>query len=349
MSGSAKVLVTGGAGFIGSHLVVALAEQGFEPVVLDDFSNSRPEVCDRLARITGREIAVARADVTDPAALQRVFAAHRFLAVAHLAGRKSVGQSVRDPLAYYRTNVGGSLTLCEVMAEFEVRHLLFSSSATVYGGVGEMPLREDAPLRATNPYGRSKLMVERALADLVVARRGTPQPWRVAALRYFNPVGAHPSGLIGEDPRGEPENLVPYVAQVAVGRRPLLRIFGNGYPTPDGTGVRDYIHVMDLAAGHIAALRYLLREDAGGYFVWNLGTGRGASVLEVVAAFERASGRKVPYAMVDRRPGDVASCWADPGRAQRELGWRAERSLEQMMIDVWRWQAAHPGGIASDD
>ena len=346
MSGAAKVLVTGGAGFIGSHLVVALAEQGFEPVVLDDFSNSRPEVCDRLARMIGGELARAQADVTDPTALRRVFAAHRFTAVAHLAGRKSVGQSVRDPLAYYRTNVGGTLALCATMAEFGVRHLLFSSSATVYGGAGEMPLREDAPLRAVNPYGRSKLIVEQALADLVTAERDALPPWRVAALRYFNPVGAHPSGLIGEDPQGEPENLVPYVAQVAAGRRPLLRIFGNDYPTPDGTGVRDYIHVMDLVAGHIAALRYLLRGDAGGYFVWNLGTGCGASVLEVVAAFERASGRKVPHAIVDRRPGDVASCWADPGRAQRELGWRAERSLDQMMVDAWRWQAAHPEGMA---
>ena len=347
MSESAKILVTGGAGYIGSHLVVALAEQGFDPVVLDDFSNSRPQMRDRLQRILGRELQVVVGDVNDRRSLSSLFSGAEFAAVAHLAGRKAVAESARHPLSYYRANVSGTLALCDVMAEFGVRHLLFSSSATVYGESTAMPLAEHAPLRATNPYGRSKLMVEQMLADLASAHRAAGNPWRIAALRYFNPVGAHPSGEIGEDPLGEPENLVPYIAQVAVGRRQQLRVFGNQYPTPDGTGVRDYIHVMDLVEGHVAALRYLLREGPGGYFVWNLGTGRGASVLDVIAAFERASGRSVPYVIDTQRPGDVAACWADPRRAQRDLGWRARRTLDQMMSDVWRWQAAHPEGLGS--
>lgn len=333
-----EILVTGGAGFIGSHLVVALAESGYRPVVFDDFSNSSSSVIGRLERILERQVAVETGDVRDPAALRRVFARHHFGAVAHLAGRKAVAESVRDPLVYYGVNFGGTLSLCEVMAEFGVRRLLFSSSATVYGAASAMPIAEDAPLRPANPYGRSKLMVEQLLSDLAGAAGPGPRPWQIAALRYFNPVGAHESGLIGEDPCGEPENLVPYVAQVAVGKRPLLRVFGNRYPTRDGTGVRDYIHVVDLVEGHVAALRKLLAATAGAYWAWNLGTGSGASVLEVVAAFERATGCRIPLQVVPERPGDVAECWADPARAERELGWRARRSLDDMMADVWRWQ-----------
>jgi len=249
-----------------------------------------------------------------------------------------VAESVRDPLIYYHVNFGGTLSLCEVMLEFGVRRLLFSSSATVYGAAAVMPIAEDAPLRPANPYGRSKLMVEQLLADLAGAAGAGPRPWQIAALRYFNPVGAHESGLIGEDPCAEPENLVPYLGQVAIGRRPELRVFGNRYPTRDGTGVRDYIHVADLVEGHVAALRQLLESTSGGYWVWNLGTGVGASVLEVVAAFERATGCKIPVRIVAERPGDVAECWADPTRAERELGWRARRSLDDMMADAWRWQ-----------
>ena len=338
MTDGDEILVTGGAGFIGSHLVVALAEQGYRPVVVDDFSNASPTVVGRLERIVGRALPIEVADIRDFMALRQVFARYRFGAVAHLAGRKAVAESVRCPLSYYQTNVGGTLALCEVMEEFGVRSLLFSSSATVYGAAAEMPIAEGSPLRPANPYGRSKLVVEQLLADLAAAEVARPAPWRIAALRYFNPVGAHGSGLIGEDPLGEPENLVPYIAQVAAGRRAHLKIFGNRYPTRDGTGVRDYVHVVDLVEGHVAALRYLLGATRGGYWAWNLGTGRGASVLEVVAAFERATGFRIPVQIVAERAGDVAECWADPARAERDLGWRARRSLDQMMADVWRWQ-----------
>ena len=338
MAEAFEILVTGGAGFIGSHLVIALAESGYRPVVFDDFSNSSPSVIGRLERILERQVAVETGDVRDPAALRRVFARHQFGAVAHLAGRKAVAESVSDPLLYYGVNFGGTVSLCEVMAEFGVRRLLFSSSATVYGAASVMPITEDAPLRPANPYGRSKLMVEQLLADLASAARAGPRPWRIAALRYFNPVGAHESGLIGEEPAGEPDNLVPYLAQVAIGRRPALKVFGNRYVTRDGTGVRDYIHVADLVEGHVAALRQLLAGTAGEYRAWNLGSGLGASVLEVVAAFERATGCQIPLQVVAERPGDVAECWADPRRAERELGWRARRSLDDMMTDVWRWQ-----------
>lgn len=346
MTGRPRVLVTGGAGYIGSHLVVALAEAGCNPVVLDNFSNSSPAVCARVQRILGRDLEVIRGDVTDDGALSAVFSRGSYAAVVHLAGRKAVAESGRSPLLYYRVNVSGTVALCAAMEAAGVRTLLFSSSATVYGEGTAMPLREDAPLRATNPYGRSKLMVEQLLGDLVASAAHRSPPWRVAALRYFNPVGAHVSGEIGEDPLGEPENLVPYIAQVAVGRRAQLRVFGDDYPTPDGTGVRDYIHVMDLAEGHVAALRRLVAAEAGGYFAWNLGTGRGASVLEVLAAFERASGLSVPYTIDPRRPGDVAACWADPTRAWHDLGWRARRTLDEMMRDVWRWQSAHPQGFS---
>lgn len=330
-----KILITGGAGFIGSHLVAALAEAGFEPVILDDFSNCSPQVVDRLETLLRRPVSLEVGDVRDVGVLRAVFERHEVAAVAHLAGRKAVGESICEPLGYYRTNIGGTLTLCEVMAEFGVHRLLFSSSATVYGAATTMPLRETAPLRCANPYGRTKLMIEQLLADLVAEPANA---WRIAALRYFNPVGAHGSGLLGEEPRGEPQNLVPYIAQVAAGWRSHVNVFGDRYATRDGTGVRDYVHVVDLVDGHVAALRYLLGGAAAGHFVWNLGTGRGATVLEVIAAFERAAGRRIPYEIVAPRPGDVAECWADPARAERDLGWRARRSLDDMMADVWRWQ-----------
>lgn len=340
-----KILVTGGAGYIGSHLCVALFESGFQPVVLDNFSNSRPAVIDRLAAITAGCVPLAIGDICDAAFLDRVFTEHEFIAVMHLAGVKSVEESCRIPLLYYQTNVGGALSLCAAMQRNGVRNLLFSSSATVYGACATSPVREDGPLSAINPYGRSKLMVERILADLVAAEPASTPPWCVAALRYFNPVGAHHSGLLGEQPLGVPNNLVPYVADVALGKRPLLHIYGNSYPTRDGTGVRDYIHVMDLAEGHVAALRHLLDLANGGYHVWNLGTGRGSTVLEVVAAFERASGRSVPYVIAPQRPGDVAESWADTERARVELGWWARRDLDEMMVDVWRWRLRDPDGV----
>jgi len=340
-----KILVTGGAGYIGSHLCVALAEAGFQPVVLDNFSNSRPAVMDRLSAIIGVPVPVSMGDINDAAFLDRVFAEHEFAAVMHLAGVKSVAESCRLPLLYYQNNLGGTLSLCAAMQRNGARNLLFSSSATVYGASAISPVREDAPLSAANPYGRSKLMIERMLADLVAAEIANPLPWRVAALRYFNPVGAHPSGLLGEDPLGTPNNLVPYVADVALGKRSHLNVYGNTYATRDGTGIRDYIHVMDLAEGHVAALHYLLRANDGGYFAWNLGTGHGSTVLEVVAAFERSSGRSVPCAMAPMRPGDVAESCAHVGRAQAELGWRARRDLDEMMADVWRWRSANPDGM----
>jgi UDP-glucose 4-epimerase len=340
-----KILVTGGAGYIGSHVCIALVEAGFQPVVLDNFSNSRPAVVDRLAAILGTPTPVAIGDIRDPAFLDRIFDDYEFGAVIHLAGSKAVEESCRLPLLYYQNNLGGTLSLCAAMERSGVRKLLFSSSATVYGGCSMSPVKEDAPLSAGNPYGRTKLMIERLLADLVAAPPAQSGPWRVAALRYFNPVGAHASGLLGEDPVGIPNNLVPYVADVALGKRPYLNIYGNTYDTRDGTGIRDYIHVMDLAEGHVAALRYVLRVDRSGYFAWNLGTGRGSTVLEVVAAFERASGRSVPCVMAPKRPGDVAESWAHVGRAQAELGWCARRDLDEMMADVWRWRSANPDGM----
>lgn len=340
-----KILVTGGAGYIGSHLCVALTEAGFQPIVLDNFRNSRPAVIDRLAAVIGSPTPVAVGDISDGAFLDRVFAEHEFVAVIHLAGVKSVDESCRLPLLYYQNNLGGTLSLCSAMQRSGVRKLLFSSSATVYGEAATSPVRENAPLSAANPYGRSKLMIERLLADLVAAEAANSHPWRVAALRYFNPVGAHRSGLLGEDPLGIPNNLVPYVADVALGKRPYLNIYGDTYATRDGTGIRDYIHVMDLAEGHVAALRYLLRTDGGGYFAWNLGTGRGSTVREVVAAFERSSGRSVPCVLAPKRPGDVAESCAHTGRAQAELGWRARRDLDEMMADVWRWRLANPDGM----
>lgn len=328
------ILVTGGAGFIGSHTCVALAQAGIPFVVLDNLCNSRRSVLERVERITGAPVPFIEGDIRDTALLQRVFAEHPVEGVIHFAALKSVGESVREPLRYYDNNVAGTVALLGAMRAANVRTLVFSSSATVYGDPASVPIREDFPLSATNAYGWSKLMMEQVLADVDASE---PGQWRIARLRYFNPVGAHPSGLIGEDPQDIPNNLLPYVAQVAVGLREQLSVYGNDYPTPDGTGVRDYIHVCDLAEGHVAALRYLRSHP--GLLTVNLGTGRPVSVLEMVRAFERASGRAVPYRIVARRPGDVAQCWADPALAQQLLGWTAKLGLDQMCEDAWRWQS----------
>ncbi|MBE3563380.1 MAG: UDP-glucose 4-epimerase GalE [Hydrogenibacillus schlegelii] len=340
-----RVLLTGGAGYIGAHVAVALFEAGHEAVIVDNFSNAHPAVVRRIEAIVGRPVTVHRADLTDPAATAAVFQAEAARGgldgVIHLAGLKAVGESVEKPLLYYRVNLIGTLHLLSAMQAAGVRTLVFSSSATVYGEASPPPFAETAPTAPTNPYGRTKRMIERMLEDAAAA-----DPFlSFVALRYFNPVGAHESGLIGEDPRGVPNNLMPVVAQVAAGRREKLFIFGNDYPTPDGTGIRDYIHVMDLAEGHVRALEYA--EAHRGYEVFNLGTGRGASVLEVVRAFEAASGRPVPYVFAPRRPGDVAVSLADPSKAERVLGWRARRDLAAMCRDAWRFQSRHPAGIAA--
>ena len=338
-----KVLVTGGAGYIGSHTCVELMQVGHEVVIFDNLCNSHSAVLGRIARIVGKTPEFAKADVRDLGTLRDAFARHRFDAVIHFAGRKAVGESVEKPIEYYENNVQGALTLCRVMAEAGVGMLVFSSSATVYGDPASVPIREDAQLAPTNPYGRSKLMVERILQDLAAS---DPDTWRIALLRYFNPAGAHPSGLMGEDPQGIPNNLMPFVAQVAVGIRDRLRVFGSDYPTRDGTGVRDYIHVVDLARGHLAALESMQREKRG--VTVNLGTGRGISVLEAVSAFERESGRPIPFERVARRPGDVAECYADPTLAQKTLGWKAVYSLEDMCRDSWRWQSMNPHGYRDE-
>ena len=327
------ILVTGGAGFIGSHTCVALAQAGIPHLILDNFGNSRRSVLERLGRITGVQPLFVEGDVRDADLLARVFAQHPIEGVIHFAALKAVGESVREPLRYYDNNVAGTVALLRAMQVAGVRTLVFSSSATVYGEPATVPIREDFPLSATNPYGWTKLMMEQVLADVDAAE---PGQWRIARLRYFNPVGAHESGLIGEDPQGEPGNLMPYVAQVAAGQRAALSVYGNDYPTPDGTGVRDYIHVCDLADGHVAALRYLNKHP--GLLTVNLGTGRPVSVLEMVRAFEQASGRAVRYQLVARRPGDVAQCWADPALAQTLLGWSAQHGVDRMCQDAWRWQ-----------
>ncbi|MBT9516918.1 MAG: UDP-glucose 4-epimerase GalE [Methyloversatilis discipulorum] len=336
-----RVLVTGGAGYIGSHTCIELMAAGHQVVVVDNLCNSKRESLTRVERIAGQALrAFVQADVRDRAAMRAVFAAHDIDAVIHFAGLKAVGESVAKPLEYYDNNVSGTVALCEVMAEAGVKTLAFSSSATVYGDPASVPIREDFPTGPTNPYGRSKWMVEYLLQDLVVA----DPSWRIALLRYFNPVGAHESGLIGEDPNGLPNNLMPFVSQVAVGKLAELRVFGGDWPTPDGTGVRDYIHVLDLAQGHVRAIDYLAEHT--GLLTVNLGTGRGYSVLEVVRAFEQASGRAVPYRIVDRRPGDIAQCYADPAHANRLLGWVAQRDLAQMCADAWNWQRSNPQGYA---
>ena len=335
----ATILLTGAAGYIASHTWLALLDAGYDVVGIDDFSNSSPEVLNRLARLAGERPDFRRANVCDAAALDRVFAQRPIDAVVHFAAFKAVGASAAQPLAYYANNVGGLLALCQAMQSHDCRRFVFSSSATVYGQAETLPLSDAAPLAATSPYGQTKLVGEQILRDLGAADAG----WRTACLRYFNPVGAHASGLIGEDPRGAPNNLMPYVAQVAAGRRPKLQVFGADYDTPDGTGVRDYLHVVDLADGHVAALRHLL--EGGASLTVNLGTGRGYSVLELVRAYEQASGRGVPYEVVARRPGDVASCYADPTLARLTLGWQARQGLARMCEDSWRWQRLNPHGF----
>jgi UDP-glucose 4-epimerase len=340
MSQFPLVLLTGAAGFIGSHTWLALLAAGFRVVGLDDFSNSSPEVLNRLQTLSGKAPDFVRGDVCDAATLDAVFARERVAAVVHFAAFKAVGESAAKPLAYYANNIGGLLALTQAMARHDCKTLVFSSSATVYGKPESLPIREDAALSATNPYGATKLMGENILRDV-----GRADPaWAIALLRYFNPVGAHESGLIGEDPRGIPNNLLPFVTQVAVGRRERLQVFGSDYDTVDGTGVRDYIHVVDLANGHVDALRYLLREKRS--ITANLGTGQGHSVLEVVRAFERASGRPVPLDMVARRPGDVDATYADASLARELLGWQATRDLDTMCADSWRWQSMNPNGLA---
>lgn len=335
------ILITGGTGYIGSHACVTLAEAGNDLLILDNLCNSRAEVINRLEQLCGRRPEFIEGDVRDSVTLDRIFARYPIAAVMHFAGLKAVGESVEKPLEYYDNNVHGTLQLLAAMRRASVKTLVFSSSATVYGDPASVPILESFPRSATNPYGRSKLIIEDVLADL---HRAEPD-WRIARLRYFNPVGAHQSGLIGEDPQGVPNNLMPFVAQVAAGRREFLNVWGNDYPTLDGTGVRDYIHVSDLAEGHGAALEYLRRR--GGLLTVNLGTGQGHSVLEMVRAFERASGRAIPYAIGPRRAGDIAQCWADPALAYELLGWKSKRGLDQMCADTWRWQQwceEHSGG-----
>jgi len=333
-----KVLVTGGAGYIGSHACIVLMEAGHEVVVLDNLSNSHPEVFNRIERIAGSKPVFIEGDIRDRTVLDKAFTTHEITSVIHFAGLKAVGESVSKPLEYYQNNIGGTLHLLEAMAEAGVNKLVFSSSATVYGDPASVPIDESFPRSATNPYGRSKLIIEDILSDWHDANPS----WSIARLRYFNPVGAHPSGLIGEDPQGTPNNLMPFVAQVAVGRRDNLPIFGGDYPTSDGTGVRDYIHVMDLVEGHVAALAAICKES--GLLTVNLGTGSGVSVLEVISAFEQASSKPVPYEITDRRAGDIAACWADTRLAKELLGWQASRDLLAMCEDSWRWQSMNPKG-----
>lgn len=333
-----RVLVTGGAGYIGSHTVVELLDTGHDVVVLDNLVNAKRSAMDRVSEITGREADLRVVDLLDAEATAAVLAEVRPEAVIHFAGLKAVGESVAQPVRYYENNVAGTLNLLKAMDACGCRTIVFSSSATVYGEPESVPMSEDFPLSATNPYGWSKFMVEQVLTDVAAS----DDRWAVALLRYFNPVGAHASGRIGEDPQGVPNNLVPFVAQVAVGRREHVTVHGGDYDTVDGTGVRDYIHVVDLAQGHLAALERL--ATSGGRHAWNLGTGRGSSVLQVIAAFSRASGREIPYHVGNRRAGDIASSYADPARAEAELGWRATRDLDAMCLDTWRWQSGNPEG-----
>ena len=338
-----EILVTGGLGYIGAHCCVTLIEAGYRPIILDNLYNAHLTVLDRIERITGRRPRFVRGDVRDPVAVRAALASRGVVAVMHFAGLKSVGESTRRPIEYFDVNVHGTLTLLSVLRQTGGGTIVFSSSATVYGDPDSVPITEDAATRPASPYGQSKLMAE----DVLEALSAAEPHWRIARLRYFNPVGAHPSGLLGEDPLGTPNNLMPFIAQVAIGRRDRLMVFGDDYPTPDGTGVRDYIHVVDLAKGHLAALRHLQRIP--GLVTLNLGTGRGHSVKEVVAAFAEASGRDIPYAVAGRRPGDVASCFADPSRARRLLGWSAARTLPEMCADTWRWQSRNPDGYQTSE
>ncbi len=338
-----RVLVTGGAGYIGSHTAVQLLEAGHQVVVADNFSNSKPSVLPRIEGIAGASVAVHELDLTDRAATDALFDAESIEAVIHFAGSKAVGESVAKPIHYYRNNVGSTLSLIEAMGKHGVHRLVFSSSATVYGPTAPVPMTEDLPTSATNPYGWTKVMIEQILTDLAVSE---PR-WRIALLRYFNPVGAHSSGQLGEDPSDIPNNLMPFIAHTAVGRRDKVSVFGGDYDTPDGTGVRDYIHVEDLAAGHLAALGWISEHDRA-VSTWNLGTGHGTSVLELVDAFRAATGQEIPYAVGPRRPGDIAASYADPSRAHRELGWSATRSVEDMCADTWRWQQGNPNGYPDE-
>lgn len=335
-----RVLATGGAGYIGSHTCVELLQNGHEVVVVDNLQNSKYEAIKRVEEIAGKKLSFHKVDLLDKPALEKVFGQEKIDAVIHFAGLKAVGESTRKPLEYYHNNITGTLVLCEVMRKYGAKKIVFSSSATVYGNPKTVPITEDFPLSAVNPYGRTKLVIEEILHDLYAS----DQTWSIAILRYFNPVGAHVNGRIGEDPRGIPNNLFPYISQVAVGRLKELSVYGNDYPTPDGTGVRDYIHVGDLAAGHLRALEKIAGKP--GVFLYNLGTGRGYSVLEAVAAFSKACGKKIPYKIVARRPGDVPACYADPAKARRELNWQALKGLDEMCADAWRWQTMNPDGYA---
>lgn len=337
-----KILVTGGAGYIGSHTCVELLNSGYEIIVVDNFSNSRQESLQRVREITRKQFSTYEGDLLDKKILKTIFSENKIDAVIHFAGLKAVGESVQLPLKYYENNVAGTIHLCNVMKEYGVKRIVFSSSATVYGMPEKVPIEETSSLGATNPYGRTKQMIEEILQDLHVS---DPE-WSVALLRYFNPIGAHKSGRIGEDPNGVPNNLLPYISQVAVGKLGQVNVFGNDYPTHDGTGVRDYIHVIDLALGHLKALEKVLNST--GIEAYNLGTGNGYSVLEVIAAFEAASGKKIPYQITGRRPGDIAACYANPKKAQIELGWMAEKGIAEMCEDTWRWQANNPNGYEAD-
>jgi UDP-glucose 4-epimerase len=337
------ILVTGGAGFIGSHACLELLRAGHDVIVVDNLINSQEEALRRVQALAGRKLLFHRADIRDPAAMERVFAAGGIESVIHFAGLKAVGESVAQPLLYWDNNVTGTLVLLDAMARHGVKSVVFSSSCTVYGDPASVPIREDFPVSAVNPYGMTKLTIERILHDL---HRADPA-WRIAVLRYFNPVGADPSGRIGESPHGVPMNLVPYITQVAIGKREMLSVYGGDYPTRDGTGVRDYIHVTDLVLGHLRALEKLRAQT--GLLTVNLGTGVGYSVLEMVRAFERVIGRPIPHRIVPRRPGDIAEAWADPARARMELGWVAERGLDQMCADAWRWQTMNPDGYATSE
>ncbi len=333
-----RILVTGGAGYIGSHTCVELLKEGYEVIVVDNLCNSKEESLKRVQELTGKTLKFHNVDLLDEKSLDAVFSEVAVDSVIHFAGYKAVGESVSIPLGYYHNNVSGTLILCQVMGRHNVKNIVFSSSATVYGDPHKVPITEDFPLSATNPYGRTKLMIEDILRDLHLS----DTDWNVALLRYFNPVGAHHSGRIGEDPNGIPNNLLPFVAQVAIGKLPVLSVFGDDYPTHDGTGVRDYIHVVDLSLGHLKALEKLTSNP--GAVTYNLGTGHGYSVLEMVSAFKKASGKEIPYQIVERRPGDIASCYADPSFAKDELGWSAQRGLDEMCADAWKWQFGNPNG-----
>ena len=337
------ILVTGGAGYVGSHTCVELLEQGYKVIVVDNLDNSTAIALERVEKITGKDIVFYQIDVCDRVALKEVFLNHRIDAVIHFAGLKAVGKSVLQPLQYYRNNLDSTLTLCELMEEFDVRQFVFSSSATVYGSPERVPISEDFPTKCTSPYGWTKLMNEQILRDFQISH---PE-WSIVLLRYFNPIGAHESGQIGEDPRGVPNNLVPFISQVAIGRQDVLHIFGNDYPTIDGTGIRDYIHVVDLALGHCQALKYAANHT--GTEAINLGTGQGYSVLEIIHAFETVSGKKIPFQIDPRRPGDIAVCYADPTKAKQLLDWQASRDLRKMCVDTWNWQSKNPFGYEDSE